>query len=335
MNSPENQTVGLWVLERCPGHEKFPYRLTIVKHGPPQETFVMRVADRWPVGDQRIFCLREREQPPEDEVREEVERVPITALERIGRKLTVILDRPRLKRCDFLFLKRTYKHPTEDRATYEQIFWQTERAIRARRPRVRLAPTNTPHPLAIRIAHDERYPWTFPGAIVERGRLPCGDYALMDEDTPRAVVERKTFDNLLADFGVMDAFHQRLVELATYEHHALVIEARYEDFLNPKKVHHWSAAFCARAIADLYARHPRLRIVFVSNHKTANAWTRQFFEAVARKAEQAVGADALAAEAEEVLPPSAGRVQTASISSRGGARRNASKQRGGDDGTTM
>jgi hypothetical protein len=41
----------------------------------------------------------------------------------------------------------------------------------------------------------------------------------------------------------------------------VVIEAPYEDFLSPDKVHHWSAAFCARAIADLYAVFPRLRVV--------------------------------------------------------------------------
>jgi len=42
-----------------------------------------------------------------------------------------------------------------------------------------------------------------------------------------------------------------------------------EDLLSPEKVHHWSAAFCARAIADLYARFPRLRVVFCSNRKMA------------------------------------------------------------------
>jgi len=40
-----------------------------------------------------------------------------------------------------------------------------------------------------------------------------------------AVVERKTLDNLLADFGMMQVLPQRLVELATHENHALVIES--------------------------------------------------------------------------------------------------------------
>ncbi len=301
-----SQAVGVWVLEHCPEHEKFQYRLSIARERPAPERFVMRVADRWPTGDQRIFCLREREPPPEGEVREEIERVPILALERIGRKLTVVLDRPRLRRCDFLFLRRAYKNPTEGRESYEQIFWQTQRAVHARRPRVRLAQREAAAPMAVRIAHQERYPWTFPGCEVERGLLVCGDYALMDGEAVRAVVERKTFDNLLADFGAMQSLHQRMVELAGHEHHALVVEAPYEDFLNPKKAHHWGAAFCARAIAELYALHPRLRLVFVANRKTANAWARQFFEAVAQVARRDAGGS-MAEESEEILPPPARR----------------------------
>jgi hypothetical protein len=83
----------------------------------------------------------------------------------------------------------------------------------------------------------------------------------------------------------MDILRQRLLELLAFEQHALVIEARYEDFLSPAKVHHWSAAFCARAIADLYARFPRLRVVFCANRKTAADWTQHYFAAVWATAE--------------------------------------------------
>ena len=75
-------------------------------------------------------------------------------------------------------------------------------------------------------------------------------------------------------FGRVDVLRQPLLELSSYDHYALVIEAPYEHFLNPAKVHHWSAAFCARAIADLYARYPRLRVVFCADRKIAKAWTR-------------------------------------------------------------
>ncbi|MBV9327713.1 MAG: hypothetical protein JO352_28690 [Chloroflexi bacterium] len=77
----------------------------------------------------------------------------------------------------------------------------------------------------------------------------------------------------------MDLLRQRLLELTALEQHAIVVEARYEDFLSPDKVHYWSAAFCARAIADLYAVFPSLRLVFCSNRKTAAEWTRSYFSA--------------------------------------------------------
>jgi hypothetical protein len=48
-------------------------------------------------------------------------------------------------------------------------------------------------------------------------------------------------------------------------------------------VHHYSPRFCAAAIADLFALHTRLRIVFCSNRKTANLWTASFFAAVQAK----------------------------------------------------
>jgi hypothetical protein len=94
-----------------------------------------------------------------------------------------------------------------------------------------------------------------------------------------------TFDGLVADFGPMNLFRRRLLELSTFEQHALVIEARYEDFQSPAKVRHRSAAFCARAIADLYARFPHLRVVFCSNRKTAADWTQHYFAAVWATAE--------------------------------------------------
>ena len=80
--------------------------------------------------------------------------------------------------------------------------------------------------------------------------------------------------------GSNGILRQGLLELTAFEQHAVVIEAPYEDFLSPDKVHHWSAAFCARAIADLYAVFPRLRLVFCSNRKTAAEWTRSYFLSV-------------------------------------------------------
>lgn len=90
---------GLWILERC-ASQRFPYRLTIEHAG---RRLVLRVPDRWPGANRNVFCLRETEHS--GDVLDEVERVPL-ALQRRGVRLSVVLDRPREKRCDFLFLKR-------------------------------------------------------------------------------------------------------------------------------------------------------------------------------------------------------------------------------------
>jgi len=98
------------------------------------------------------------------------------------------------------------------------------------------------------IRSDERYPWALWQLRHGARPLATGDYPLVDGGNVLAVVERKTFEGLLADFGRMDILRQRLLELIAFEQHAVVIEAPYEDFLSPEKVHHWSVAFCARAI---------------------------------------------------------------------------------------
>lgn len=264
--------VGQWILERC-ASERFPYRLTI-EHG--GRRLVLRVQDRWPGANRNVFCLRETELP--DDVLEEVERTPITALQRRGVRLSVVLDRPREKRCDFLFLKRPYRDNRP--GTYEQIFWQTQSSMRQRRPRVRLTHPRRRDTYVVRIASDEKYPWRFPDAVTERGPLPAGDYALMDGERVLAVVERKTLENLQHDLTLLPLLHQRLMELSSFEGHALVVEAPYEDFLSRVKSPYLSPSFAAEAIAELFAAHPRLRMVFLANRKMANEWTRRYFDAV-------------------------------------------------------
>ena len=266
---------GIWILEQC-ANERFPYRLQILKEGEPW--LVLRTQDRWPAAGKNIFCLREEEPPGPGEVLREIERLPVLAFHERGRRVSVVLDRKRYKRCDFLFLSKPYKQRPGEK--YEQIFWLTQRSIEQHRPSAKLIRRPAPRGMTIRIASNERYPWRFSGAQIERGSLPIGDYALVDGSDIVAIVERKTLDNLLADFGTMPVLHQRLAELATYEHHALVVEALYADFFNPRKVHHYTPSFCAQAIGQLHALHPRLRIVFCANRKMANEWARHYFSAV-------------------------------------------------------
>jgi hypothetical protein len=266
---------GTWILERTQD-DRFPYRLQVLRGDKPW--LVFRTQDKWPAASRHIFCLREVEPPEPDEVLEELERVDIIAFNERGRRISIVLDRKRYKRCDFLFLKKTYKgRPGE---SYEQIFWLTQRSIEQHRPAFKLVSPRGDTKMVIRIHSNERYPWRFPGAVTERGTISAGDYALMEGDKALAVAERKTLDNLLADFGTMPVLHQRLAELAAHDNHALVVEAPYADFLNPRKLHHYTPGFCAKAVAELYALHPQLRIVFCANRKVANEWTRHFFAAV-------------------------------------------------------
>jgi len=188
-----------------------------------------------------------------------MERVPIICMRRYGQRLAVVLDRPKNKRCDFLFLTNQYKTRP---GVYERIFWRTERGLTERKPRVKLS-TYTKRVLTIAIDSGEHYPWKFPHSTVSREQLSVGDYALKDGDSIAAIVERKTRDNLLHEFGRMSIFHRQLTELEAYRHAALVIEANYSDFLHPRKMTYYpprlhSAAHrrdpCAASPASLRLR---------------------------------------------------------------------------------
>ncbi len=262
----------LWILESI-DDKKFPYLLTILKDG--KALLRLKVQERWPGQKGHVFCVREEDDAGIWTI-EEVERVPVVSLRRYGKRLAVILDRPKNKRCDFLFLTKQYKTREGE---YEQIFWRTERGLKERKPRVKLS-TYTRSELLIAIDSGERYPWRFPDSTVEREQLPVGDYALKEDNRIIALVERKTMDNLLAEFGRMHVFHQQLTELETYRYAALVIEANYSDFLNPGKMKYYPPAFTSKAIAETYALHPNLIIVFAGNRKLAQEWTHQFFFAI-------------------------------------------------------
>jgi hypothetical protein len=275
----------LWIVERT-ASPRVPYRVSLEQNG--RLLLAVRAQARWPGPGQQIFCLREQELDPAEPL-EPVERVPVAHLGRLGRKLTIVLDRPNRKRCELLVVRK----PRKDGAgSYEQIFFRTESGIRAHRSRTRLellSPKGEPAgppaaPLAIVVDSGERYPWRFPGATVERRRLPAGDYALLDGQRLVAVVERKSFDNLLAEVGAIQAFHQQLADLTAHGAAALVIEADYRDFLDPARLKgRWRPTHLARVLAEIAALHPTLPVVYAGTRKLANLWTVRFFGAVAAR----------------------------------------------------
>jgi ERCC4 domain-containing protein len=275
--TPDARATALWVVERT-NSRRFPYRLSIEQNG--RLLIAVRAQARWPGPGQQIFCLREGELDPAEPL-EPVERVVVAQLTRLGRKLTVVLDRPSRKRCELLVVEKPKR---DGSGVYEQVFFRTESGIRAHRSRARLELAPAPAELAIVVDSTERYPWRFPGAVVQRRKLAVGDYALLDGEREAAVVERKSYDNLLADVGAIQALHQQLADLASRPAAALVIEADYRDFLDPVRLRgRWPAAHLARALAELAAMHPALPVIYAGNRKLANLWTYRFFGAVAAR----------------------------------------------------
>jgi len=266
-----------WIVERTL-NRRFPFRISIEQNG--RLIFAVRAQAQWPGPGQQIFCLREHEDDPSERL-DAVEHVPVAHVGRVGRKLVVVLDRGSRKRCEFLVVQ---KERRDGSGTYEQVFFRTETGIRAHRSRTRVELTGVGAPLHIVIDSGERYPWRFPSATVERRKLAVGDYALLDGERLVAVVERKSFDNLLTDIGALQALHQQLADLASHESAAFAIEAQYADFLNADRLAgRWPGAHVARVLAEIAALHPSLPIVYAGNRKLANLWTQRFFEAVAAR----------------------------------------------------
>lgn len=195
-----------WTVHRT-GHPRFPFRVAVEREG--RTVLAVRAAAAWPGPGQQVFCLREDGSDP-DEPMTLVERVPVVRCTRLGRKLAVVLDRPTRRRCEFLFVAKPYR----DRpGTYEQVFFRTEAGIRSHRSRSRLEVRGGDGELQLVIDSSERDAWRFPGAAVTTRKLPAGDYALLDGERIAAVVERKSFDNLLGDLGAIQALHHALAHL--------------------------------------------------------------------------------------------------------------------------
>ncbi len=269
-----------WTVERTT-HRRFPFRVAIEQDG--RLLLAVRAQSAWPGPGQQVFCLRERHLDPGEPL-EPVEQVRVAHLGRVGRKLTVVLDRPIRKRCEFLTVAKV---SVRDGRTYEQVFFRTESGIRAHRSRARVElPPSLRDGVSLTIMVDsgERYPWRFPEATVLRRKLDAGDYALMEDGRTLAVVERKSFNNLLGDLGAIQALHHQLENLESLGCAAVVIEAQYGDFLDPRRLAgRWPPAHIARTLAELSALHLRLPVVFAGNRKLANAWCAQFFAACAAR----------------------------------------------------
>lgn len=251
---------------------RFPYRITIRR----DTTILLRlwVQDKWPTEGRKIFCIRENPDGTSEDY-DVVEEVPVKVLYNYGKKLIVILDRTINKRSEFLFLKKRYKNKEGE---YELIFWMTQKSLEEKRPAVRLNTTRL-EDVEIIIDNREKHPYKF-AADVRYERLPAGDYALSYKGQVVAVVERKRYNDILDQLTNMAELNVKLAEIKPYRYKALVIEADYSDFLNPKKLRIVSGNFGAKLIGELYAYHPEIQIVFARSRKLGNEWVARYFAAI-------------------------------------------------------
>ena len=255
--------MSLFLIARNPeADSKLPYLLRL----PIEQGLVLKARDTWP-RDTRIYCHRfEQGWPPEAEI---LEQTRVSSIRRRGPLIDLVLDRPRLARSQFVF--------TEVKGR-PVIFWQTQKAARGSNPGARIPRARAiPGSLVVLIDTRERYPYRFAGRDVatERIALGAGDYGVVFGDILAAVVERKTFENLVASLsdGTLAFQMQRLGEVARA---AVVVEGRYSSLF---KLEHVPAAFIADGLARLQVRYPEIQVVFAESRKFAEEWTYRFLAA--------------------------------------------------------
>ena len=264
-----------WRIYKSNDDKKYPFSLFIEeKHG----SFIfLRTAEKWPGPGKNVFCKFEgvvgAKAVPKDEP---VDECSIFSIRRYGKRLTVILNRPKNKRSWFIFLQREYKkHPG---AFYTQVFWITQSSSIAERrgayiPKIKRAE------YTVLIDSNERYPYQFGAIETRRTPLQSGDYALCIGDAIVAIVERKTRENFLHELGHLDVFRAKLQEMAKFPHRVVVFEGSYTDFVSEKN-EFYQGTFIARVIGDLCAEFPDVPLLFFKGRKSANQWVFYYFQAV-------------------------------------------------------
>lgn len=258
---------------------RFKYRIRIKDD--EKDILTLLTNDKWPGESGALYCLRQNSEYIEDDyLIKKIEEVPIKSFKNYGKRISIVLDRPRNKRCDFLFLKKKYKNKEGE---YEQIFWRSPTGIIKKGYKKHLY-KSIRYPLNIIIDKQEKYPWKFPKCNIEEQILSIGDYALKNRNGQIiAIIERKTFSNMLKEISNLSLFHQKLDELETVKNAVLLIEADYSHFLKEKKLKKLTPLYVANAIAEIFALHPTLQIVFAGNKKLANEWAYRYFLFIYRK----------------------------------------------------
>lgn len=238
-----------------------------------EDGLVFRTKDTWP-RTTALYChpVEPSEWPDQPEI---VERVRLTTCTRRGAAVDVVADRGREQRSQIVFTRGRGR---------EMVFWQSPRTRKQARPDVRTPTARAAGVVELEIVVDahERYPYTFAGQQVRTVRrgLRCGDYAVLHDDQPVGVVERKSLPDLVASL-TSGRLRFALGELDAAPRAAVVVEDRYSQIFRLDRAR---PATVADGLAELQIAYPGVPIVFCETRKLAEEWTYRYLAAAHTRA---------------------------------------------------
>lgn len=240
-----------------------PYLVSIPVDGGP---LILKTKDTWP-RTSTVYCHRSGEWGDDLEV---VDDLGVVVCQRRGRAIDLVVDRRQHNRSQFVFTSKKGR---------ELIFWQTAKTVTGARPGVRIPARRASGQEDFTIVADtrERYAYKFTSqqAVVAREPLPVGDYGVLVDAAPVAVVERKSVADLTKSL-VDGSLGFLAAELSELPHAAIVVEGRYSDLFD---LEHVTPGWVVDLVARLQVRYPNVPIVFCGTRKLAEEWTYRFLGA--------------------------------------------------------
>jgi len=259
---PVSQGLTRFRVARNPDPEsRLPYLIWL----PIEGGLVLKARETWPRAN-RVFCAQDA--TSWDETAPLLEEVPILLCRRRGAAIDLVLDRPSMSRCQFVFTEACGR---------PAIWWQTQKTAQAANPGARIPRGRAAGQLTVAIDTREKYGWKFAGrqVAIERRALPAGDYGVVVGGSVVAAIERKTLENLatsLSDGGL--AFQmQRLAEVARA---AVVVEGDYPDLFRTQP---GRGSWLADMLGRLAVRYPEVAVVFAGSRRFAEEWAYRFLGA--------------------------------------------------------
>jgi hypothetical protein len=256
-----------WIGRRSAASSRFPYVLRLLVSG--EGRIFLAVRETWPRGTD-VFCHQLPSWPDDADV---IDEVPIEACWRVGAAVHLVLRRARQRRSLFVWTRKGER---------TLVFWRSEASMRRARPGIRVPlARDFGERITIVVDSGERYPWRFSGrgAVLERRRLPVGDYALAVGDELNAAVERKTPQDL-ASAAIGGQLGLTLAELGQTRHGAIVIEGRLSDVI--KEAGLVRPGWLMNVIAALQVEHPRVAWMFAETRQLAEEWAYRWLAAASR-----------------------------------------------------